>query len=75
MEAETAPLVKVDEAPEDDFIGAETAVSLAGIFNFAPSFKFVGVNPGLTFSIFSQPWLVPQYCFAMEVSVSPSTTT
>ena len=52
-----------------------TDASLDGIFSFAPNFKLVGVNPGFAFSIFSQPWEVPQYCLAMEVNVSPSTTT
>jgi len=72
---ETEPPVDEPELLVEDFTGAETAASLAGIFNFAPSFKLFGVNPGLAFSIFSQPWLVPQYCLAIEVKVSPSTTT
>ena len=72
---ETEPLVDEPELLVGDFTGAVTALSFAGIFNFAPSFKLVGVNPGLAFSIFSQPWLVPQYCLAIDVKVSPSTTT
>ena len=72
---ETEPSVDELELLVEDFTGAETAASLAGIFNFAPNFKLVGVNPGLAFSIFSQPWLVPQYCLAIDVKVSPSTTT
>ena len=57
-----------------DFV-VMTDASLDGIFSFAPNFKLVGVNPGFAFSIFSQPWEVPQHCLAMEVNVSPSTTT
>ena len=72
---ETEPLVDEPELLVDDFTGAVTALSFAGIFNFAPSFKLVGVNPGLAFAIFSQPWLDPQYCLAIDVKVSPSTTT
>lgn len=72
---ETEPLVDEPELLVGDFTGADTELSFAGIFNFAPNFKLVGVNPGLAFSIFSQPWLVPQYCLAIDVKVSPSTTT
>ena len=69
------PLVDEPELLDGNFTGADTELSFAGIFSFAPSFKLVGVNPGLAFAIFSQPWLDPQYCLAIDVKVSPSTTT